>query len=598
MFGISSLPPKYLEALKALGEHIDVHLLFHNPCRYYWGDVKDQKTLTRMAKLSRPRIRWQGQGIEQESGEALLKGDIEQNLLPESHHLAVSNNLLASLGKQGRDNLHLLSQLESNEVEAFVDLDSQSLLPLIQQDMLDLNQHQDDTQLNSSHHKPMLPLGDDSISLHSCHSPTREVEVLYDQLLHMFNADPQLKPKDIIVMVSDINAYAPVIQAIFGNAPFERRIPFSISDRTASQESPVLNAFMQLLNLPNSRFERGEMLALLETPAILQRFGISESEFDLLSLWVEEAGIRWGLDSTTSVELELPQIEQNTWLFGLRRILMGYAMSSEYSFDLADESIAPYEQIEGLQADLAGKLAHFVETLIEYRATLGNARSASEWQLQLNKMLGALFELDVDNELAIKTIRDALSRLVEQTSEAGFEQVIDLRVVSDYLQNKLDSTRISQRFLAGQVNFCTLMPMRSIPFKVVCLLGMNDGAYPRNVAKEGFDLINVKSRHGDRSRRDDDRYLFLEAMLSAQSKLYISYVGQSILDNTPRLPSIVVTELLEYCAQNYCLEGDEALSVDDSGAKLVKAITYKHSMTPFSQMPLNNRAVLPLSGRM
>ncbi|GAM78437.1 exodeoxyribonuclease V gamma chain [Vibrio ishigakensis] len=210
-----------------------------------------------MAKLSRPRIRWQGHGIEQESGEALLKGDIEQNLLPESHHLAVSNNLLASLGKQGRDNLHLLSQLESNEVEAFVDLDSQSLLPLIQQDMLDLNQYQDDTQLNSSHHKPMLPLGDDSISLHSCHSPTREVEVLYDQLLHMFNADPQLKPKDIIVMVSDINAYAPVIQAVFGNAPFERRIPFSISDRTASQESPVLNAFMQLLNLPNSRFERG-----------------------------------------------------------------------------------------------------------------------------------------------------------------------------------------------------------------------------------------------------------------------------------------------------------------------------------------------------
>lgn len=582
VFGISSLPPKYMEALKALGEHIDVHLLFHNPCRFYWGDVKDQKTLTRMAKQSRPRIRWQEQGLEQEQGEVLLKGDIEQNQLPESHHLSVSNNLLASLGKQGRDNLHLLSQLESNEVEAFVDLDSPALLSMIQQDMLDLNQHQDDTQLNSSHHKQALSLADTSLSLHSCHSATREVEVLYDQLLHMFNDDPGLKPKDIIVMVSDINAYAPVIQAIFGNAPFERRIPFSISDRTASQESPVLNAFMQLLNLPNSRFERGEMLALLETPAILQRFAISESEFDLLSLWVEEAGIRWGLDSKTSIELELPQIEQNTWLFGLRRILMGYAMSAEHSFSLADETIAPYEQVEGLQAELAGKLAHFVEALIEYRAELANARNAVEWQLQLNNMLGAFFELDVDNELAIKTIRDALSRLVEQTSEAGFGQEIDLRVVNDYLQNKLDSTRISQRFLAGQVNFCTLMPMRSIPFKVVCLLGMNDGAYPRNVAKEGFDLINVKSRHGDRSRRDDDRYLFLEALLSAQSSLYISYVGQSILDNTPRLPSIVVTELLEYCAQNYCLEGDEELSVDDSGDRLVQALSHKHSMTPFS----------------
>ncbi|WP_261816796.1 exodeoxyribonuclease V subunit gamma [Vibrio gallicus] len=582
VFGISSLPPKYLEALKALGEHIDVHLLFHNPCRFYWGDVKDQKTLIKMSKQNRPKIRWHGQDWLQEQGEVLLKGDIESNQLPESNHLAVSNNLLASLGKQGRDNLHLLSLLESNEIDAFADVDSISLLTQIQQDMLLLEQHQDDSNLLDSHHKQVVPQHDNSLTLHACHSATREVEVLYDQLLHLFNSDPNLKPKDIIVMVSDINTYAPIIQSIFGNTPYERRIPFSISDRSASQESPILNAFMQLLNLPNSRCERGEILSLLETPAILQRFAISESEFDLLSNWIEEAGIRWGLDSQTSLELELPEMSQNTWLFGLRRILMGYAMSSDTSFDIAQQAVAPYQQVEGLQAELAGKLAHFVETLLQHRGELAKARTADLWQQQVIQMLEAFFILDVDNELAIKTIRDAISQLVGQTEEAQFSQLIDLRIVSEYLQGKLDTSRISQRFLAGQVNFCTLMPMRSIPFKVVCLLGMNDGAYPRTVAKEGFDLINVKARSGDRSRRDDDRYLFLEAILSAQQKLYISYVGQSIHDNSPRLPSIVVTELMEFCSQNYCLDVDTQLSVDMSGQQLLDSISFKHSMTPFS----------------
>ncbi|MFA0519883.1 exonuclease V subunit gamma, partial [Vibrio sp. 10N.222.55.E8] len=138
----------------------------------------------------------------------------------------------------------------------------------------------------------------------------------------------------------------------------------------------------------------------------------------------------------------------------------------------------------------------------------------------------------------------------------------------------LSGARISQRFLAGQVNFCTLMPMRSIPFKTVCLLGMNDGVYPRSMPPEGFDLINGRSRPGDRSRRDDDRYLFLEAILSAQECLYISYVGRSIQDNTERVPSVLVSELIEYCQQNYCLSENQALPSDDSGIKLTQAISF------------------------
>ncbi|PML97061.1 exodeoxyribonuclease V subunit gamma [Vibrio breoganii] len=589
VFGISSLPPKYLEALKALGEHIDVHLMFHNPCRYYWGDIKDQRTLAKMAAKVRPRIRWHEQELNEEQGIPVLKGDIEHNALPEFHHDAISNNLLASMGKQGRDNLHLLSELDSNEVEAFVDLDAKTLLQNIQQDILQLNQHQDDTKLEQSLHKQLVSKHDRSLSIHCCHSATREVEVLHDQLLHLFNQDSSLKPRDIIVMVADINAYSPAINAIFGNATGDRRIPYSISDRSVAEETPILNAFLQLLDLPNSRCGRSEMMEILETPAILQRFGLSASDFELINLWVEEAGVRWGLDDSTATEFELPSLNQNTWVFGLQRILLGYSMSAMCQpLELSSGKLAPYEQIEGMQAELAGKLAAFIDKVLHYRSALNEPQHSAQWQTQLNALANDFFELDIENEIALTSIRDALSSLTQQTTESGLDAALSHQVVSEYLQDKLDSSRVSQRFLAGQVNFCTLMPMRSIPFGVVCLLGMNDGVYPRTVAQEGFDLMTVKSRIGDRSRRDDDRYLFLEALLSAQQSLYISYIGQSILDNSECLPSILVTELLEYCSQNYCIDGDEPLSVDDSGKHLLEHLTSHHSMTPFSREAFEN----------
>ncbi|RTZ15285.1 exodeoxyribonuclease V subunit gamma [Vibrio aquaticus] len=583
VFGITSLPPRYMDALKAIGEHIDVHLMFTNPCRYYWGEVRDRKFLARLAAKHRKHVVWNQDHSEQHGESEQLKGSLEENLLDELHTDAVGNSLLASMGKLGRDNMYLLSQLESHEIEAFVDVERDTVLHQLQADILNLEEHQDDHVLDSSHHKQVVTLGDNSLSLHACHSPMREVEVLHDQLLAMFDADPSLKPRDIIVMVADINAYSPAIQAVFGNAPGERFIPYSISDRTADQESPILNAFMQLANLPNTRCLASELLELLETPAILARFGLSEDEFILAKQWVEESGIRWGLNPATGEEFDLPETEQNTWQFGIERMLLGYAMpESAGLFESASGALAPYNEVQGLGAELAGKLAHFIETISDYRQKLIQTQSIDSWRETLTFLLDDFFTVELEGEAALKSIRDTLANLKEQLVDAAFEQDLAPAIMTQYLQNKLSGTRVSQRFLAGQVNFCTLMPMRSIPFRAVCLLGMNDGVYPRSVPPEGFDLMNGRTKPGDRSRRDDDRYLFLEAMLSAQHSLYISYVGRSIQDNTERVPSVLVSELMEYCHQNYCLEGDEALSADESGDKLLSELVTHHSMVPFS----------------
>ena len=583
VFGITSLPPRYMDALKAIGEHIDVHLMFTNPCRYYWGEVRDRKYLARLAAQHRKHLVWKDNHSELDGESRQLKGSVEDNLNDELHTDVVGNSLLASMGKLGRDNMYLLSQLESHEIEAFVDVERDSLLHHLQADILNLEEHQDDEQLDSSQHKQFVAKGDTSLSLHACHSPMREVEVLHDQLLSMFDADSSLKPRDIIVMVADINAYSPAIQAVFGNAPGERFIPYSISDRTADQESPILNAFMQLVNLPNTRCLASELLELLETPTILARFGLSEDDFIQAKQWVEESGIRWGLNSATGQEFGLPDTIQNTWQFGIERMLLGYAMpESAGLFNSVNGALSPYNEVQGMGAELAGKLAHFIQRIEEYRQKLSCTQSVDMWREVLTHLLDDFFLVELEGEVALKSIRDTLSALKEQLIDAAFEQELTPSIITQYLQNKLSGTRVSQRFLAGQVNFCTLMPMRSIPFRTVCLLGMNDGVYPRSMPAEGFDLMTGRTKPGDRSRRDDDRYLFLEAMLSAQQSLYISYVGRSIQDNTERVPSVLVSELLEYCHQNYCLEGEQSLACDESGEHLLRALVTHHPMVPFS----------------
>ncbi|WP_117235227.1 exodeoxyribonuclease V subunit gamma [Vibrio maerlii] len=584
VFGISSLPPRYMDALQALGEHIDVHLMFTNPCQHYWGDIRDRKYLARIENQRRKQFSLTQGELLLEGEVSQLKDGLEANVEDELHTShAVGNSLLASMGKLGRDNLYLLSQSECEEHEFFIDVERDSLLHQLQADILQLEEHQNDEILESSQHKQVVDYKDRSLTIHACHSPMREVEVLHDQLLAMFDNDPSLKPRDIIVMVADINAYSPAIQAVFGNAPGERYIPYSISDRTADQESPILAAFLQLVALPNSRCHASELLELLEIPSIMAKFELDEKQFEQAKQWVEESGVRWGVDGGTASEFDLPATEQNTWLFGIQRMLLGYAMSDAHGlYEGVDDQIAPYNEVQGMAAELAGKLAHYIERISHYRHVLGNTQSIDSWREQLNLVLEDFFKVELEGELALKSIRDTLGQLKEQLSDAQYDAELAPAIVSQYLTNKLSGTRVSQRFLAGQVNFCTLMPMRSIPFKTVCLLGMNDGVYPRTMPPEGFDLMNGRTRPGDRSRRDDDRYLFLEAMLSAQQTLYISYVGRSIQDNTERVPSVLVSELMEYCQQNYCLVGDEQLGVDDSGKKLVEFITSHHAMTPFS----------------
>jgi len=373
----------------------------------------------------------------------------------------------------------------------------------------------------------------------------REIEVLYDQILAMIDGNDSIRPADIIVMAPDISQYAPFIQAVF-----QDKIYFSITDRPMNKESAVLVAFERLLNLPDSRLTSTEVMDFLEVPTIAARFRFDEADLATLIYWVKETGIRWEADGKAKKDnWHVPGSDHNTWLFGLRRLLLGFAMQPNDEAGVY-QSILPFDLSPG-DSHLIGSFCNFIDLLVSYRDRLGQPQSATNWQILLFDLIDDFFFATDDDEFALNNVRDALTRLTDQTQLCDYDQDISHPLMRHWLTEQLSNQSQSRGFVSGGITFATLVPMRSIPFKAICLIGMNDREFPREDKPPGFDLMATDYRRGDRSKRNDDRYLFLEALLSAEEHFYISYEGRSLKDNKIKPASVLVSELTDYLQRVY-----------------------------------------------
>lgn len=542
-FGLTALAPAYLEMLGALGERSDVHLFLLEPSREYWADLVPER--------ERARRR----------AHAFRSGRQDTTAL-----LDVGNPLLASMGHAGQELLDLLLELPAQDHDDFVAPLGEGLLARVQRDILDLV---DRRQPQPQGRKP-LQAQDASLSVHVCHGRMREVQVLHDRLLRAFDELDGLQPRDVVVMAPDIDAYAPYVDAVFGAAEGSRAIPWSISDRRAAAQGPLPAAFLQLLRLPASRLAASEVAALLEVPALQRRFGLDAPAVERLRTWVRESAIRWGADADMRVGLGLPGEDAGSWAFGLRRLFLGYALPSGQELW---GSVAPYPDLEGSEAVHLGALQEAVERLSAWREKLVRPAAASAWQERVNALLRDFFDPDADEATALRPVREAAERLSLQARAARLDEPLPLEVVRAWLESALDEPGGAGRFLAGRVTFCNLVPMRSIPFRVVCLLGLNDTELPRDQRPVGFDLMARAPRRGDRSRRRDDRYLFLEAILSARERLHLSYVGRDQRDDSEKVPSVLLGELLEYIDRSF--RGPDGGDARD-------LVTVHHPLQPFS----------------
>ena len=551
-FGLNTMAPMWLDFLNALSEHVEVHFFHLNPCFSYWGDIVSEKQA--LSKIKQWSL-----GVEEEQS-------------------FVGNPLLANLGQQGREFISLLQDYSTIDVDLFEQAQAQdqgndnetpdvktSILHQLQNDILSLSDAREHAQ------KPTTEEGrdkgktvgqahkDDSIVITSCHSALREVQALHDYLLHQFNQNPSLTPKDVLVMCPQIEEYAPFVNAVFtrgwqdisGEVP---PLPCSIADRSAKDSDPLVAAFTELLTLPDSRFGVSQLLAFLRLPSMASNFAIGIEDLDKISAWLEQATVHWGLDSTHKQDILGQQGNASfTWQQGLQRLLRGFAYSdSEQVYQ--DQLLL--SQVEGSDAILLGQLMLFIEQLQRFSINLQKSRNAEQWQVFLLEQLNGLFSrVDIENnsyETSLLIIEQAISGLVEHCHHANYEDDISLMIVVDYLSQHFSQGDASKQFMVGQVTFCSMLPMRSIPFKVIAVLGLNDGEFPRQRQALGFDLMALSpAKLGDRSRRGDDRYLFLEAIISARAALYLSYQGRNIKNNNEKQPSLVVKELMEYLAQGY-----------------------------------------------
>jgi exodeoxyribonuclease V gamma subunit len=535
VFGVSSLPMQLVQALAALGQVGQVLLLVQNPCQYFWGDL-----IVGHADL-RAQVR--------------RRQSVKPALLQTGSNLKAGHPLLASWGKQGRDYLHLLDGFDAPEqyrkhwskVDVFVDpatADAErpaSQLAQLQSNMLNLNPEPDAPQ--------PCPV-DGSLEFVSAHSAQRELEVLHDRLLSWLEADPALKPRDVMVMVPDMETFAPHIQAVFGRHSQGQAgfIPYSVADTTA-RSSPLVQALEQLLNLPHARLTLLDWASLFEVAAVRKRFKVSEADALLLQDWLGTAGVRWGLDGAHrqlwGMPPNTPGLEQNTWAFGLRRLLLGYALGADEGGVWQNTLAQP--ALSGLSAPLMAALLDWLQATTDTLAALSTDHTSTEWGSTLSQLVQRFFApADEADERVIARVLEPLQSWLDACDAAQLDTRLPLEVVREHWLASIEVGSLQQRFFGGGVQFGTLMPMRSIPFAVIALLGMNDGAYPRVQAARDFDLMTSSWRAGDRSRREDDRYLFLEAILSARQKLYLSWQGHSATDNSVRPPSVLVAQLLDH----------------------------------------------------
>lgn len=518
LFGISTLPPAYLDLFAELGRHIDVRVFLLSPCSHFWADLPGRRE-----RLLEYRSIAAGGTSQDEGGDSLL----------------------AELGTLGRDFQGLLLDAGIDELPLYRPIDAPaSLLEHVQRDLLELPQDRE---------APVrIDLKDDSIQVHCCHSPMREMEIVRDLILDRLQKDGTLQPRDILVMNPDIETYAPFIQAVFGNPEDPTSfLAYSISDRRPSRAAQSVRLFLELLEFGQHRFEASRVLALLESPAVCKVLDLDETESTRIGEWVRETGIRWGADTSFRKESGLADYGQNTWESGLARLFLGY-MTGPAHEPLG--GVAPFGPLGSSDQDLMGRLAGFIDRLHTLWSRLNSPGKAEDWKKTLHGILDDFFPQDRDTAESILSIRNAIAELTNAVAANSSDLLLDCRAMLHLMRARLDETKAESGFMASGLTFCGLRPMRAIPFRVIFLTGLSSTAFPRQEPGCGFDLMAASPKKGDRSLREDDRYLFLESLISARDALVMTYPGLSQADNSKAPPSVLVSELLDHLDRRFLVQ--------------------------------------------
>jgi exodeoxyribonuclease V gamma subunit len=518
LFGLTSLPAQQLEVLRALAEGRDVHLFILAPSTVAW------QQLTRALS---------------ERDVPVLRGDVGNVLLPK-------NPLLASWGRDGRElQLVLAGSGETQERDHSSEGgEATTLLGRLQADIRNDSPSGGETSI------------DQSLQLHACHGAARQVEVLRDAVLHALSDDETLEPRDVIVMCTDIERFAPLIEATFGAGAVEDDEPgfeqaptaalrVRLADRSLRETNPVLGVLARLLELTGARMTASEVLELADREPVRARFRFTPDDMSRIGEWVGGIGARWGFDAQHRTPFGLQDIRQGTWAAGLDRLLSGVALGGEDPALL--HGVVPYEDVEGSSIDLAGRLAEYLERLQAIIEQFGERRSLEAWASAAAEAVDSLCATIGSNTQRRIELERLLRTIIDEATVNGITSDVPLDVAdfAALLEDRLAGRPTRANFRTGHLTVCTLQPMRSVPHRVVCLLGLDDTVFPRRSARDGDDLLLAQPHVGERDSRSEDRQILLDALMAATDRLIITYTGNDERTNAPCAPAVPIAELLD-----------------------------------------------------
>ena len=548
VFALPSIPPQHLRWLAAAGHACELHVYVLNPCREYWFDLVDGRRQARLARDRRDGRDGQAMGLEE------------------------GHRLLASWGRQTQTAIALLLEEaagRSVDHDACEPSRGASLLARLQDGILELT--------------PPLPgslpiaADDRSLEVHVAHSLTRQLEVLHDQLLGMFADDPTLRPGDILVAAPDIEAAAPLVEAVFGTTPAPQRIPFSITGRGRSRVNAPARALLSLLSLASSRVPASELFALLQQDVVARRFGLDGEALQELHALLRASGLRWGLDAAHRAGFDVPASDRQTLDDALQRLFLAYSLPETAEMPFGGRVPARVDGDGRIDGELLGRLWRFTDALRSLHGELAQPRPAAAWAAVLGDAIECFIDAGDTQIEDLRELREAIATLADDVARGGCTEPLPLAVLRRALEDRLDAPPRGG-VPTGAVTFASIASLRGLPFRVVCVIGLDDGAFPTSQRAPEFDLIAARPRRGDRQRRDDERNLFLDLLLAARDRLLLAYTGRSVRDNAPLPPSVLVSELLDVVVPATAPADADAAALAAARARLV----VEHPLQPFS----------------
>lgn len=502
LFGHTRLPVTEIELLTALATHHDLHLWLPHPSDDLWRSLTGH------------------------TGPLPRRED--------SSHRDVGHPLLATLGRDLRELQRSLPVPDTDEYLSGTGYPD-TVLGWLQSDIA----------ANAVRPSGRVPRrADRSVQVHSCHGPARQIEVLREVLLGLLADDPTLEPRDILVMCPDIETYAPLITAGFGLGDVVRgahpahKLRVRLADRALVQTNPLLSVAASVLALAGGRATASEVLNLAESAPVRARFGFTDDDLEAITAWVREANIRWGFDQEHRSPYGV-EFLHNTWRFGIDRVLAGVAMSDDSHAWLG--TTLPLDDVSSNRVELAGRFADYVQKLSDTVRELGGVRPLGEWLSALSTGIEALAH--ADDEWPAAQVQREFADIVEAAgADTTPMRLSDIRALLD---RHLAGRPTRANFRTGTLTVCTMVPMRSVPHRVACLVGMDDGVFPRLGAVDGDDVLARDPRTGERDIRSEDRQLLLDAIGAATQTLVITYTGANEYSGQARPPAVPLAELLD-----------------------------------------------------